>query len=148
MKATLTFDDPRWDIPATEQRLGSQLVVESKTVKTKIKEKHLSGGDRPASRIIRRRGLGFTHGHKVSIRGNPPSPDTLTLLNAVDDQATGTLQREVYVKPNQNPRGGVADEYGAILDNPNKLNRPWFETTVEEYRPEFVKNMATALERK
>lgn len=146
MKATLTFDDPRWDMPATEQRLRSGIFKSRKELKEAIREEHRRGGDLPAIYLVTSsQGSGFSAKHKVSRRGNPPSPDTLTLLNNIADRDLGTLSGEVYVKDAVAPGGSNPAVYGPILDNPSKLNRPFFATTAEKYRPTFEKNMENAL---
>lgn len=146
MKATLTFNDPRWDVDATQRRLSSTVTRGRKVLKERIREKHRKGGDMAPSYISAgRRGRGFRRGHKVSQRGNPPSPDTLSLLNAIDDRETAILTGEVFIREATSPGGGNPAEYGAILDNPAKLNRPFFESTAEEFRPEWEKMVENAV---
>lgn len=143
MFATLTFDDPGWDTDAIEQKLAAEIKRSRKELKEAIREKHREGGDLPAASIVSRRsGAGFRRGHKVSRPGSPPSPDTLTLMNAIDDREVGPLEAEVYIKPDINPHGGMADRYGEILDNPSKLNRPFFESTAAEFKEKFDQRIA------
>lgn len=146
MKATLNFDDPRWNIPATEQRLNSGLFKSRKELKELIREEHRRGGDLPASYLVTNsKGVGFSAKHKVSRRGNPPSPDTLSLLNSIDDRSLGNLAGEVFVKDGVTPSGSNPAVYGPILDDPAKLNRPFFATTAERFEPKFIKNIENAL---
>lgn len=146
MKATLNFDDPRWDVAETERKLSAAVVVSRKELKEAIREKHREGGSKASGAIVSNgSGDGFRRRHRRSSRGNPPAPETLTLLNAVDDRELGPLEGEVFIKPNKNPRGGVADEYGAVLDNPAQLNRPFFQSTADAYQETFDRRISEVL---
>jgi hypothetical protein len=148
MKASLVFDDPRWDVSATERKLKAGIFRGRKELKEEIKKTHREGGSNASGTVYaRRRGTGFRRGHRASSRGSAPAPDTLTLTNAIDDQETGPLSGEVYIKHDKNPFGGYADEYGEILDDPNRLDRPFFESTAAKFEKRFDQIMEDAIDR-
>lgn len=147
MKATLTFTDPRWDVHKTEQQLSGAITRARKELKETIREKHREGGSKANGQVsARRRGRGFLRGHRASSRGNAPAPDTLTLLNSIDDRRTGVLSGEVFVKDGRSPDGANPAVYAEILDNPSKLNRPFFHSTVTTFRDRFMAIIRAALE--
>ena len=70
----------------------------------------------------RGRGEGFSRSNRASRRGQRPSPDTSTLVNAVSDRRTGVLSSEVLIAHKRNPENGeYADEYAEKLQL--KMNR-------------------------
>ena len=82
----------------------------------------------------RRRGAGFTRGHRASRRGERPSPDTMNLVNSVVSQKTGELSAKTE----------VTADYGEILQK--KLNRPVMsETDVKEAEKSFEQKTNKAL---
>lgn len=71
----------------------------------------------------RKRGEGFTRFHRASARGQRPSPDTFTLVNAVTDERTGEMEARVFIAERINPRNGAnASDVAEILQN--HLKRP------------------------
>lgn len=69
--------------------------------------------------------------HRASRRGQPPAVDTAGLINSIRARKTGPLKTTV----------SAGKHYGEILDDPNKLNRPFFRSTVKEYLPKFKENI-------
>ncbi|MEO5859176.1 MAG: hypothetical protein ABIR33_09535 [Pyrinomonadaceae bacterium] len=64
----------------------------------------------------RKGGAGFSRSHQASARGQRPSPDTFTLVNAVTDERTGEMSARVFIAEKINPRNGAnASEYAEIL---------------------------------
>jgi hypothetical protein len=77
-----------------------------------------------AAADIARRQLGKRHGGKPSKEGNPPNSQT------------GTLYRSHgwELKRPRVARYGVGVFYGAILENPARLNRPWLLIPIQRHK--------------
>lgn len=84
-----------------------------------------SGG----SRVV----VGYTF-HRASRRGESPAIDTGGLINSI---RTTKLNRLRY-------RIGVGKDYGLPLDDPDGLDRPFFASQVEKFRPVFFENIRRA----
>ncbi len=65
----------------------------------------------------------FRRLHRASARGQRPSPDTMTLVNAVTDERTGEMAAKVFIAERINPANGAnASDYAEILQN--HMERP------------------------
>lgn len=74
--------------------------------------------------------------HRASARGQPPAIRTGRLINSIRARQIGAVP----------PRFRVATsvKYAAPLDDPNGLNRPFFISRGEAYRPRYLENMRRA----
>ena len=77
--------------------------------------------------------VGFNF-HRASAPGQPPAIDTGRLINSIRGQIVGQLHGRLTV--------GAA--YGVVLDDPQGLNRPFFFSRVNLYRPIFFENIRKA----
>lgn len=74
------------------------------------------------------RGGGFTAAHRASAWGEPPAPDTMNLVNALEDRKVSKMVHEVYVD-------GVKAPYAVPLQE--SLNRPIItEEVMDEFEPQ------------
>lgn len=76
--------------------------------------------------------------HRASRRGESPATDTGGLIGSVAAAPVSALRSRV----------SVGKVYGAILDDPKKLNRPFFKIRVDLFKPIFMQKVKEALERK
>lgn len=65
----------------------------------------------------KKRGATFRRSHRASARGQRPSPDTGTLVNAISDKRIGENHAQVYIAEKVSPNGTLASKYGEILQN-------------------------------
>jgi len=66
----------------------------------------------------KKRGATFRRSHRASARGQRPSPDSGTLVNAISDRRISDNRSQVYIAEKVNPSNGtVASKYGEILQN-------------------------------
>jgi hypothetical protein len=74
------------------------------------------------------RGGGFTTMHRASAWGEPPAPDTMNLVNAIEDRKVSKTVHEVYVDEGKAPYAGPLQE---------GLNRPIInEEVMDEFKPQ------------
>lgn len=121
-ESKFTADSPIFDKPAREQHFTNLVSRSAKEFKQLTKDRMIKG---PWTGILyeRRRGATFRRSHRASAKGQRPSPDTMTLVNAVSDRKTGDLSAEVYIAEKVNPSNGtLASDYAEILQN--HLERP------------------------
>lgn len=80
---------------------------------------------------LRRRGdrliIGYNF-HRASARGQAPAIRTGGLVNSIRAQRIAELRARVI----------VGKAYGAILDDPNGLNRPFFQSTLRKRLPVYL----------
>lgn len=89
---------------------------------------------RPSGRLYRR----FGKIHIASAPGEPPAIDTGRLVNSLSLFKVNTGHFRV----------GTAVIYAARLDNPRKLNRPFFASTFQEHRDTILAEMRQELTRR
>jgi hypothetical protein len=77
--------------------------------------------------------VGFTF-HRASRPGQPPAIDTGRLINSIRGMQISKFQHRI----------NVGAEYGLPLDDPEGLDRPFFTTRVEKFRPVFFENIRKA----
>lgn len=104
---TVNLDSPIWDEAAREQIVSRGLTriakkFKQKTVTAMIEGVHTGAYYRPR---LGGPGLGFTRLHHASARSERPSPDTLNLVNSVEDEKIAPLQHAVFVNDAQAPYG-------------------------------------------
>jgi hypothetical protein len=73
--------------------------------------------------------------HRQSLQGDPPATDSGGLIGSIEGKPIAELKGRV----------SVGKKYGQYLDNPAKLNRPFFRTTVERFKPKFKQKIREAL---
>lgn len=73
--------------------------------------------------------------HRASRRGQPPAIDTGKLINSIRALRISKFRHRINV-------GAL---YGAYLDDPEVLDRPFFASRVELFRPVFFENMRRAV---
>jgi hypothetical protein len=145
MKAKLTLNNPLWQTPQRRAMLDKAVQQGGAELEAEIKQTIRES--QPAGRTYRRRAITkatsrnlpaglrkrnnrFIVGsefHRASRRGQPPAIDTAGLINSIRGRKTGPMKTTV----------SVGKRYGAILDDPNGLNRPFFRSTVKAYLPRF-----------
>lgn len=69
--------------------------------------------------------------HRASRKGEPPAIDKGILRNSIKFKLVSDLKGQV----------SVGAKYGDVLDDPTKLNRPFFRKTVKNFQPKFQKNL-------
>ena len=71
--------------------------------------------------------------HRASSWGEPPAPDTMNLVNALDDRKVSKQVHEVYVDEGKAP-------YAVPLQE--GLNRPIInEEVIDEFEPQFEEEL-------
>lgn len=119
---TVTLTSPIFD-KAKRERLTSNFVAkQAKDFKVLTKDRMVRG---PATGKLyaKKRGTTFRRSHRASARGQRPSPETGTLVNAITDRRIAENHSQVYIAEKTNPSNGtVASKYGEILQN--NLDRP------------------------
>ncbi len=88
---------------------------QAKDFKVSTKEKMIEGPH--SGRLYEKKsGRGFTRHHRASAPGERPSPDTMTLVNAIEDKRTSEISATVYVEDRVNPENGaLASNYAERL---------------------------------
>jgi hypothetical protein len=102
--------------PALRRQIFSNYASkQAKDFKQLTKERMIAGPH--TGRIYeKKRGVGFTRSHRASAKGERPSPDTMTLVNAIEDKRTSDFSAVVYVAEISNPENGeVASVYAERL---------------------------------
>ncbi len=73
--------------------------------------------------------------HKASKKGFAPAIDSGGLFGSVNQRRISDLKSRVF----------AGKKYASILDDPKKLNRPFFEVVLKRHEPTFVRNVKTVL---
>lgn len=161
MKTTLRLTNPLWS--KTKRRTLLDKVVQESGVELEgeIKKKMLppTRKEQPAGRTYRKgpltapatqknlppglrtsksnadRVITGSLFHRASKKGQAPAIDTGGLVNSIRARKTGELKSTVAAGKN----------YAKPLDDPNKLDRPFFQSTTEEFRPKFKENIRNAV---
>lgn len=161
MKAKLTLNNPMWKAPQRRAMLDKAVQQSGAELETEIKQTMLPGTRKspPAGKTYRRRAItkaatkrnlatglkrsrknknrviAGSEFHKASKRGQAPAIDTGGLVNSIRAQKTGLMRSRV----------SVGKAYADELDDPNKLDRPFFRSTVRKYLPRFKQNIGDAI---
>ena len=115
---SVNFIDPIFDKAKREGIVSRGLTRIGKRFKILVVDtmiKTPARGALYAARFGSSQGTGFTRAHRASIKGDPPSPDTMNLVRSVKDQKKSPTAHEVYVDDSQAP-------YGKFLERP-RLDR-------------------------
>lgn len=83
------------------------------------------------SRLNRNRVIVGANFHRASAKGQPPAVDTAGLLNSIRAKKTGQMRSTV----------ATSKKYADILDDPKRLDRPFFRSTVKRFAPKFRANI-------
>ncbi|HEX8248973.1 MAG TPA: hypothetical protein VF599_12420 [Pyrinomonadaceae bacterium] len=167
MKSNLILNSPLWKTPERRALLDKTVQQSALELESEIKQAILKGpktgrtyrrgrilkkaaaknrgfyrGEKTSSRFKRvfksltdeRFVVGFGF-HRASKKGESPAPDTGALVNATRAQKTGEGRATVA-----NGKG-----YGELLDNPEKLDRPFFKSTVEKFKEKFKQNLSDTI---
>jgi len=157
MKATLKLTNPLWQGAKRKAILEKAVQQSGAELESEIKQTIL--GSAPAGRTYRRgnitkaasqkntapglrrvkgkpqRVIAGTRFHRASAKGQPFASDTGETLNATRSEKTGEMRNKV----------SNSKKHSKILDDKNKLNRPFFESTAEKFRAKFKQNIAEAI---
>ena len=157
MKSILKLNNPLWQTQARRAMLDKAVQQSGAELESRIKQKILTG---PKSGKTYRRGaitraaskknlgLGLrkvknnskrvvagSNFHRASARGESPANDLGGLVNATRSKKTGEMRNTV----------ANSKKYAPILDDPNGLDRPFFRSTADEFKPKFKQNIADAI---
>jgi hypothetical protein len=157
MKVKLTLNNPLWNQPERRAILDQAVQASGTELETAIKQKILDS--QPRGRTYRRsaitkaatkpllalglrrkkgnpdRVVAGSNYHRASAKGQPPAVDSGGLINSTRAKKTGEMRSTV----------SVGKKYGEVLDDPNKLDRPFFRSTVKEFAPKFKENIQKAI---
>jgi hypothetical protein len=140
MKAKLTLSNPLWQTPERRAILDKVVQQSAAELESKIKQKILAS--RPAGRTYRRGAAVLKGGkpaafslHRASKKGQPPAVDSGGLVNSIGAKKTGAVKAAVSSGKN----------YAGRLDRKDRLDRPFFASTAEEFRAKFRQNLAEAI---
>jgi hypothetical protein len=157
MKAKLTLTNPLWKAASRRRVLDKAVQESGAELEAEIKRTILES--KPAGRTYRRGpitrkataknlppGLRTQKGnsnnviagsnfHRASKKGQPPAVDTAGLINSIRAKKTGELKSTV----------ATSKKYAEVLDDPKKLDRPFFKTTAEKFLPKFKENIKKAI---
>ena len=104
------------------REISNMLSKRRKKFREKTKRRMIDG-PHTGRLYARESGRGFRRSHRASAKRQRPSPDTMTLVNAISDKSTGELSGKVFVAEKRNPRNGqIASKYAEILQT--QLERP------------------------
>lgn len=161
MKTKLTLTNPLWNTQKRRQILDKTVQESGAELEGLIKATMLPGTRKkgPSGRTYRRsaitkratkanlamglkrqkgnqnRVVAGSNFHRASAPGEAPAVDTGGLVNSIRAQKTGEMRSEV----------STGKKYAGRLDDSKKLNRPFFATTAEAFRPKFKQNVEDAI---
>lgn len=139
MKSVLKLNNPLWKTPERRAILDKAVQPSGAELESLIKQKVLNS--KPAGKTYRRgkikRGRVVTGSrfHRASAKGQPFANLTGATLNATRSKRIGLMRNTVSNQTKQ----------AKILDDKNKLNRPFFQSTAEEFKPKFKQNLQEAI---
>ena len=157
MKATLKLNNPLWKTPERKAILSKAVQASAAELEKEIKQTILNST--PRGRLYRRGaitraaskknlalGLRRLKGnakrvyagakfHRASAKGQPFASDTGQTINAIRTRKLALLKARV----------AASVKHGAILDDPKKLNRPFFASVAEKFKPKFKENIQKAI---
>ena len=166
MKSVLKLNNPLWKTAARRLILDRAVQQSGAELESRIKRKVLES--RPAGRVYRRgaikkkvaqRDLKFYRSnrrifkrtftslvaekttvgykfHRASKKGQPFASDSGALLSSIRSKRIGFMSAKV----------ASSKRYAIYLDSKNGLNRPFFESTVTEFKREFKANIKRAID--
>jgi hypothetical protein len=158
MKSSLDLKDPRWNDAGRRAAIAAALAFSAAELVTRIKEADAASVPRGRTyRIgsIRRaaskrndvqglrtrttaagnlqRVVGSTF-YRASAPGQRPAIKSGRLINSIRAEQIGAFKYRV----------GSSLYYAVVLDDPNRLNRPFFKIEADAYRPRFTENIGVA----
>lgn len=108
---------------ATRRRTIGNLVSRAARDFKRLTQERMIRGPHSGRLYAKKRTASARRSHRASAKGQRPSPDTMTLVNAIASRRKLELVSEVYIAEKTNPSNGtVASEYGERLQN--DMNRP------------------------
>lgn len=121
-ETTVTFSSPIFNTNQLRETLSRIPMESARKFKDSTKRRQIES--RPQGELVEKRsGAGFRRFHRASRRGQRPSPDTLTLVNATTSERTGEFSAETFIAPKVNPENKeLASVYAERLQN--NLDRP------------------------
>lgn len=135
MPSTFKLQSPIFDKAARSQVISKVVRDAAKRFKVSTKEK-MTSGTRSGRVYARKRGASFRRAHRASARGERPAPDTLKLLNSIQDKSIGAFKSQVSTNV----------PYASILQE--ELDRPIMsERDAEDAQNEMLKNAEEAIKR-
>lgn len=161
MKTTLTLRNPLWNTPSRRALLGKIVQESGAELEGEIKRTMLPATrkEQPSGRTYRRgaitknatkpllalglrrrkgnakRVVAGSNFHRASKKGQAPAVDTGGLVNSIRAKKTGEMRSTI----------SAGKAYAEPLDNPNKLDRPFFSSTAEAFRTKFKENIENAI---
>lgn len=75
--------------------------------------------------------------HRASAKGQPFASSTGNTLNSIRAKSTGEMKAKV----------SSGSRIAEILDNPNKLDRPFFKSVAEKFKPKFKANISETIKK-
>lgn len=159
MKARLKLNNPMWKTPERRKLLDKVVQESAAELEGEIKKTILDST--PRGRTYRRgaitkaatkplRALGLravkndpkrlvagARFHRASAKGQPFASDTGNTLNSIRAKETGEMKAKV----------SSGSRIAEILDNPNKLDRPFFKTVAEKFKPKFKANISETIKK-
>lgn len=130
MKVNLTLTNPLFNNQRRKQILSQAVQKSAVELESEIKQTILKS--KPSGRLYKR---GKNRFHRASAKGQSPAIDSGSLINSVRARTKSELVATV----------STSKKYAEILDNKNKLDRPFFETTAEKFKPKFKENIRKAI---
>lgn len=120
--ATVRFTSPIFDKAKRTQSVSNFVSKQAREFK-RLTQERMTKGPHTGTLYAKKRGSNFRRSHRASARHQRPSPDTLTLVNAISQRTINPLRSQVYIAERVNPENGaIASNYGAILQT--RLDRP------------------------
>lgn len=125
MKAKLTLNNPLWQTAKRQAILDKAVQKSGAELESEIKRTILQAN--PAGRLYRR----GRRTHRASRKGQPFASDTGGTLNATRSKKTGEMRNTV----------SNSKKHAKILDAKTGLDRPFFESVAEKFKPVFKQNI-------
>jgi len=120
--AKVVLTSPIFD-KAKRGRVVSNFVSKQAREFKRLTQERMIKGPHTGNLYEKKRGGTFRRSHRASARHQRPSPDTLTLINAISQRTINPVHSQVFIAERVNPENGaIASDYGAILQN--RLDRP------------------------
>jgi len=160
MKARLKLTNPLWKTPERRRILDTAVQESAAELESEIKQRILNSTPRgriyrrgavtkAATKPLRALGLHSVRGnqkrvvagarfHRASAKGQPPAVDSGSLLSSIRARR-GKSEMSAIVATGKN--------YAPILDNLNKLDRPFFKSVAEKFKPKFKANISETIKK-
>lgn len=136
MKSRLNLNNPLWRAPERRVILDKAVQESAAELESEIKQRVLKSA--PRGRVYRKGSIKGGRGsriHRASAKGQPFASDTGATLNATRARKTGDMKATVV----------NSKAHSKILDDPQKLDRQFFESTARTFKPKFKANILEAI---